>query len=200
MSEKTYFKNLREYREYKRADKNKLELTKFITIEAMRDNVKDSLVFILSNNTAYFFSEYEVLEDGHTLPKDRYVFQKLAYNGLKQYNNPSNIELVSTNYTDSFSFNRNNYMELVIKGYNKNRKYQLKIKVLDYVEKKPKETINLNFEIPQGYYEKEELENYIKNSISKLLNNSSVNACSSTEGNITIPLNKIISGIDIDID
>ena len=91
-------------------------------------------------------------------------------------------------------------MELVIKGYNKNRKYQLKIKVLDYVEKKPKETINLNFEIPQGYYEKEELENYIKNSISKLLNNSSVNACSSTEGNITIPLNKIISGIDIDID
>ena len=201
MSEKTYFKNLREYREYKRADKNKLEITKFITIEAMRDNVKDSLVFILSNNTAYFFSEYEVLEDGHTLPKDRYVFQKLAYNGLKQYNNPSNIELVSTNYTDSFSFNRNNYMELVIKGYNKNRKYQLKIKVLDYVEKKPKETINLNFEIPQGYYRQEQLNNYIKNSISNLLNNSSVDAYSSTEGNITMPLNKIISHIDIeDID
>ena len=55
MSEKTYFKNLREYREYKRADKNKLEITKFITIEAMRDDIKDSLVFILSNNTAYFF-------------------------------------------------------------------------------------------------------------------------------------------------
>ena len=62
------------------------------------------------------------------------------------------------------------------------------------------ETINVKFEIPQGYYTQEELNNYIKNSISKLLNNSSVNACSSTEGNITIPLNKIISGIDIDID
>ena len=62
------------------------------------------------------------------------------------------------------------------------------------------ETIKLNFEIPQGYYTKEELDNYIKNSISKLLNNSSVDAYSSTAGNITMPLNKIISGIDIDID
>ena len=62
------------------------------------------------------------------------------------------------------------------------------------------ETIDLNFEIPQGYYTQEELNNYIKNSISKLLNNSLVNAYSSTEGNITIPLNKIISSIDIDID
>ena len=62
------------------------------------------------------------------------------------------------------------------------------------------ETIKLNFEIPQGYYTQEELNNYIKNSISNLLNNSSVNAYSNTEGNITIPLNKIISGIDIDID
>ncbi len=63
------------------------------------------------------------------------------------------------------------------------------------------ETINLKFEIPQGYYTQEELNNYIKNSISKLLNNSSVEAYSSTDGNIIIPLNKIISHIDIeDID
>ena len=63
------------------------------------------------------------------------------------------------------------------------------------------DTIKLKFEIPQGYYTQEELNDYIKNSISKLLNNSSVDAYSSTEGNITIPLNKIISHIDIeDID
>ena len=60
------------------------------------------------------------------------------------------------------------------------------------------ETINLKFEIPQGYYTQEELNNYIKNSISKLLNNSSVEAYSSTDGNIIIPLNKIISHIDIE--
>jgi len=60
--------------------------------------------------------------------------------------------------------------------------------------------IKLGFEIPQGYYTQEELNNYIKNNISNLLNNSSVDAYSSTKGNITIPLKKIISGIDIDID
>ena len=60
------------------------------------------------------------------------------------------------------------------------------------------DTIKLKFEIPQGYYTQEELNNYIKNSISKLLNNSSVEAYSSTDGNIIIPLNKIISHIDIE--
>ena len=40
----------------------------------------------------------------------------------------------------------------------------------------------------------------IKNNISNLLNNSSVDAYSSTKGNITIPLKNIICGIDIDID
>ena len=61
------------------------------------------------------------------------------------------------------------------------------------------DTIKLKFEIPQGYYTQEELNNYIKNSISKLLNNSSVEAYA--DGNIIIPLNKIISHIDIeDID
>ena len=83
MSEKTYFKNLREYRDYNR--KNKLELTKHIIIDAMRDNVKYSLIFILSNNTAYFFTETEVLEDDNALPKDQCVFQKLVFNGLKLY-------------------------------------------------------------------------------------------------------------------
>jgi len=62
------------------------------------------------------------------------------------------------------------------------------------------QTIKLDFEIPQGYYTQEELNNYIKNNISNLLNNSSVDAYSSTKGNITIPLKNIISGIDIDID
>ena len=56
------------------------------------------------------------------------------------------------------------------------------------------QTIKLDFEIPQGYYKQEELNNYILN----MLNNSSVYAYSSTKGNITIPLKYIISGIDID--
>ena len=59
--------------------------------------------------------------------------------------------------------------------------------------------IKLKFEIPQGYYTQEELNNYIKNSISNLLNNSSVDAYSTTKGNITIPLKNIISNIDVDI-
>ncbi len=62
------------------------------------------------------------------------------------------------------------------------------------------QTIKLDFEIPQGYYTQEELNNYIKNSISKHLNNYTVNAYSSTQGNITIPLKNIISSVDIDID
>ncbi len=62
------------------------------------------------------------------------------------------------------------------------------------------QTIKLNFEIPQGYYTQEKLNNYIKNSISNLLNNDSVNAYSSTQGNIIIPLKNIISNIDVDIE
>jgi len=62
------------------------------------------------------------------------------------------------------------------------------------------QTIKLDFEIPQGYYTQEELNNYIKNSISNLLNNSSVDAYSSTQGNITIPLKNIISNIDVNIE
>ena len=37
------------------------------------------------------------------------------------------------------------------------------------------QTIKVNFEIPQGYYTQEELNNYIKNSISKHLNEYTVN-------------------------
>ena len=62
------------------------------------------------------------------------------------------------------------------------------------------QTIKLNFEIPQGYYTQEKLNDFINNSVSNLLNNYSVNAYSSTQGNITIPLKNIISNIDIDID
>jgi len=60
------------------------------------------------------------------------------------------------------------------------------------------ETISLDFEIPQGYYSQEELKNYIKNAVSNLLNSSYANAYHSTDGDIKIPLNKIISGFDID--
>ncbi len=59
--------------------------------------------------------------------------------------------------------------------------------------------IKLGFEIPQGYYTQEELNNYIKNSISNLLSNYTVNAYSSTQGNITIPLKNVISSVDVDI-
>ena len=49
------------------------------------------------------------------------------------------------------------------------------------------ETIQLKFEIPQGYNTQEELNNYITNNISKFVN-TPINAYSSTEGNLTIPL------------
>ena len=62
------------------------------------------------------------------------------------------------------------------------------------------ETINVKFQIPQGYYTQEELNNYIKNNIFEILNNTSVNAYSSKEGNITIPLKQIISGVDVKTD
>ena len=62
------------------------------------------------------------------------------------------------------------------------------------------QTIKLNFEIPQGYYTQEKLNDYIKNSVSNLLNNYSINAYSSTQGNITIPLKNIISNIDANIE
>ena len=62
------------------------------------------------------------------------------------------------------------------------------------------QTIKLNFEIPQGYYTQEKLNDYIKNSVSNLLNNYSVNAYSSTQRNITIPLKNIISNIDVNIE
>ena len=62
------------------------------------------------------------------------------------------------------------------------------------------QTIKLNFEIPQGYYTQEKLNNYINNSISNLLSNYTVNAYSSTQGHLTIPLKNIISNIDVNIE
>ncbi len=59
--------------------------------------------------------------------------------------------------------------------------------------------IKLDFEIPQGYYTQEELNNYVKNSISNIFSNSTVNAYSSTEGYITIPLKNVITSVDIEI-
>ena len=47
--------------------------------------------------------------------------------------------------------------------------------------------MEITFEIPQGYYTKQELESYFQNSLSKI-GNTPINAYSSPEGNITIPL------------
>ena len=63
------------------------------------------------------------------------------------------------------------------------------------------QTIKANFETPQGYYTQEELNNYIKISISKYLNEYTVNGYSTTTDEIlTIPLKDIIRGVNIDID
>ena len=62
------------------------------------------------------------------------------------------------------------------------------------------QTIKVNFEIPQGYYTQEELNNYIKNSISKYLNEYTVNGYSTTTDEIiTIPLKDIVSSVDIEL-
>ena len=50
--------------------------------------------------------------------------------------------------------------------------------------------MSFEIEIPQGYYTKEALENLIQNEVSKIVN-TPINAYSSTEGNITIPFEKI---------
>ena len=44
-------------------NKNKLEIQIYMVINSIRDNIRESLVFTLSNNTACYFSEFEVLED-----------------------------------------------------------------------------------------------------------------------------------------
>ena len=139
MSEIKYFKNFQEYRNYYAFEKNKLQVQKYMIINSMRDNIQQSLVFTLSNNTAYYLSEIEVLEDNEVLPKNQYSLNKIIYSGCKQYNQPLNLELISTTYTDSFSFNRNNYIEIVVKDYKENCNYQLKIKIVDFEDIKPKE-------------------------------------------------------------
>ena len=144
MSEIKYFKNFKEYREYHIGDKKKLEIESYILINPIIDNIQQTLVFTLSNNTAYFLSNFEVLKDNEVLPKNQYSLKKIVCNGCEQCNKPLYRELISTNYTDSFSFNRNNYIELYVQGYKDNCNFQLKIKVVDFEEIKPiKEEIEI---------------------------------------------------------
>ena len=42
--------------------------------------------------------------------------------------------MIRSSYTDSFSFNRNNYIELYAKGYKDACNFQLKIRVVDFEE------------------------------------------------------------------
>ena len=48
------------------------------------------------------------------------------------------------------------------------------------------------FEIPPGYYTREELNNYILNML-----NTPVHVCCTTKGNFTMPLKNVISDIKI---
>ena len=48
----------------------------YILINPIRDNIQQSLVFTLSNNTAYFFSNFEVLKNNEVLPKSDYAIKK----------------------------------------------------------------------------------------------------------------------------
>ena len=105
MSEIKYFKNFKEYREYHIGDKKKLEIESYILINPIIDNIQQTLVFTLSNNTAYFLSNFEVLKDNEVLPKNDYAIKKIVYNGCEQNNKVLNLELISSSYTDSFSFN-----------------------------------------------------------------------------------------------
>ena len=70
------------------------------------------------------------------------------YNGCHQRNNPLNAELISTSYNDYFSFNRNNYIEIVVKDFKKSSKYQLKMKIVYFEDiEKPKKEGNILYEI-----------------------------------------------------
>ena len=86
MSEIKYFKNFQEYRNYHIGDKKKLEIDSYTLINPIRDNIQQSLVFTLTNNTAYFLSNFEVLKDNEVLPKNQYSIKKIVYNGCEQKN------------------------------------------------------------------------------------------------------------------
>ena len=73
---------------------NKLEIQKYIIINSIRDNIRESLVFTLSNNTAYYFSEFEVLDDDKILPKNQYSLKNMVYCGCEQYNKPTDKEVI----------------------------------------------------------------------------------------------------------
>ena len=55
----------------------------------------------------------------------------MVYCGCEQYNKPTDKD-IRTKHTDSFSFNRNNYIEIYIEDYKENCNYQLKIKIVDF--------------------------------------------------------------------
>ncbi len=88
MSEIKYFKNLQEYSNYYMINKTN-QKAKYMIINSIRDNIRESLVFTLSNNTAYYFLEFQVLEDDKILPKNQYSLKNMAYCGCEQYNKPT---------------------------------------------------------------------------------------------------------------
>ncbi len=49
----------------------------------------------------------------------------MAYCGCEQYNKPTDKD-IRTKHTDSFSFNRNNYIEIYIEYYKENCNINLK--------------------------------------------------------------------------
>ena len=92
MSEIKYFKNIHEYINYNIGDNKKIIVDKYISINPICDNIQQSLVFTLSNNTAYFLSNFEVLKDNEVLPKNQYSIKKIVYNGCEQKNKVLNLE------------------------------------------------------------------------------------------------------------
>ena len=76
MSEIKYFKNIHEYINYNIGDNQKIIVDKYISINPICDNIQQSLVFTLSNNTAYFLSNFEVLKDNDVLPKKQHSIKK----------------------------------------------------------------------------------------------------------------------------
>ncbi len=69
-------------------------------INSIRDFIWQSLVFTLSNNTAYYFSEFFVLEDDKILAKNLYSSKNLVHCGCEQDKKPTDKDLTSTKHTD----------------------------------------------------------------------------------------------------
>ena len=114
------------------------------------------------------FSKIWSLKDNEVLPKNQYAIKKIVCNGCESCNKPLYRELISTNYTDSFSFNRNNYIELYVKDYKDDCNFQLKIKVVDFEEIKQKEEIEEEKEEEQNIEDDfKKIWNYLMNYLKK---------------------------------